>query len=202
MKTVLVILLCASLLLEGCYSYSALNEEERNQFGTLENDNILIVLNDGSNIESHKGLHVEITEPSEFVLGIGSRCKSNSRGGSLKATHFAGRLQKSLIDSSKLIRSSSYGIDMLFQCWLSDSSVMTFKSGDYVTITPDSGIGFWVIGITNHSTFRGKITPTSIHHIEVPKVSAVATTVSVIGVGLFVTMMVAVVRFGQSFGGR
>jgi hypothetical protein len=188
MKRLVVIFLCASLLLEGCYSLCTLNEDERGQLCSIEADDIVVTLNDGSKIESQPYHHFWITEPSDIILGEGSAWKSLAKQHIDYTSLFRGRLQWSFIDSSKpLITASQHHL----RCWLRDSSVLTFKQGDYIILTPDSDTGFWILGTKNDTAFTGRVMPESIKEIETSRISTVKTA-------LLLTTLGAVIAMGAS----
>jgi hypothetical protein len=72
MKTFAVILLCASLLLEGCYSYRAIAQDENGRDVLNPVQNIKIVQKDDPEIkvEPHRYISVEMPSSFEYSTGI------------------------------------------------------------------------------------------------------------------------------------
>lgn len=164
MKSILIISLCALLVLEGCTSYYVLNEKERLQDRSPDDEAILVTLENGDEIEYEPGHYVEVTEPSDVLFGAGYGGKSINKEHIEFTGYRNGAIPRSVIDSSKdvIIHSDQY-----YRCWLSDGSVVWFKNGEYINITPDSGTGWWVLAKKNESGFITKIDMNGVQKIEV-----------------------------------
>ena len=159
MKLIFIVALCAALLFGGCSSYTALTLEERNQKRPLDDETILIKLKDGSEIESGPYHHVEVTEPAGFVFGKGLRMHRSS-GRSV----FTGRLEFSSIDSTRTVDVAS---GRYLHYWLPDTSLVSIEEKALITVTPDSGTGFFCVGTRRNKEFRGKVPFGDIEQIEV-----------------------------------
>jgi hypothetical protein len=99
MKAFISLLLSASLLLEGCHSFYALDEKAAQQLRGLDNQSIEVRLSDGRAIESDAYQHVAITESSHVVVRTGSRYT----GPVDRIVAFNGVAQWSAIDSSRAL---------------------------------------------------------------------------------------------------
>jgi hypothetical protein len=183
MKTLFVMLLCGSLLLEGCYSYRPVTASGQRQLRSTESDDIILTLNDGSRIESRRDWHFEVTEPSAFIFGEGEGRRSKGASSSANSWFFSGKIDWRAIDSVKLLSPAS---GPLLRCWRSDSTIVDFRPGHYVILTPDSGTGFWAIGTRNDSSFQGRILPESILEIEASRFSMMKTAPLVLLAGFCV----------------
>jgi len=73
MKTPVIILLCVSLLLESCYSYCAIAQDENGKVVLKPDQNIKIDLKDETEIEVEPYHFISVEEPSSFVCGTGIR---------------------------------------------------------------------------------------------------------------------------------
>ena len=97
----------ASLFLCGCYSYGSLSSEEQREKSPSDDDAILIILNDGTVIESDSYNHIFTKEPTDAIFGIGQKRSSphpeTARSGdpSIRTSRFRGSLKASEIRSSQ-----------------------------------------------------------------------------------------------------
>lgn len=154
MKTFISVVLGSTLLLNGCMSYCPLERSEREQGRPKPDERILVTLVDGGTIEAEPYLHVAVSEPSDFVYGVGHWVNKHTA----KDSTFRGKLFRSSVVSSATITSRS---ERHLFCWLSDSTLIVFKEGDYLVITPDQGTGLWCAGVRKskegHQAFAGRI---------------------------------------------
>ena len=190
-KSFIIILLIFSVLLQGCHSYYTRTEEERMESRPAENEPVMILLTDGSQIESDAYHHINVVEADDFIYVIGEQVtKTGLRG------PFQGKLRRSLIDSS-----TTEWVDrkQYFVCRLSDSSYVRFAESDYVVITPDLGTGFWCVGTLrlqlNESQFKGKVPTEKIQEFQIEKFSWTKTIILILGIavtpGIFVAFLAA-----------
>jgi len=78
MKTTIIIMLCAMMVLQGCYSYFTFKPENtRDQIPSSDNS-ILLHTKDGQSIELAPYAFVEVREPSNFYFGQGLRALRDS----------------------------------------------------------------------------------------------------------------------------
>ena len=73
MKSILVVILSASLLLEGCYSSAAVTEEEGRRLLLDSSASISVSLYDGAELEIEPYHYIELTDPSDVVFGLGEK---------------------------------------------------------------------------------------------------------------------------------
>lgn len=186
MKKILCSVLVISLLnLSGCYTYSALNEDEIDNNHPTKDDAFVIVLKDGREIEYdpedyQKAFFVRVDEPSEFICGIGQIYSKETK----KQTKFWGKVNREMIDSTKSIE-TEYGTYEIF--WLIDSTRVTFKIGEYFNILPEDRTGYWILGKRTNSTFYGKIEFSEIAEIQEKKVNQVVNIALIVtAIGLLV----------------
>ncbi|HEY6191922.1 MAG TPA: hypothetical protein VI215_06285 [Bacteroidota bacterium] len=188
MKYLLSILLCSSLLLEGCYSSFTLTEQDRLQSHPKEDENILVTLKDGSRIESEEYHHIEVKKPSDFIyVEVGERF---DRKAGIRES-FKGSIQPVTIDSSEIDSVSATGFvsqekRYYFNFGLSDGSKIRCLKSDCFTVTSAQGAGLWCVGRleSNHvpSRFIGMIPVESIRQIDVSSVSGNNTVLLVVGI--------------------
>ena len=105
MKACIMIILCSSLLLQGCYSSSTLTEEWRAPLRLEPDAAIIVTLYNGSKIEVGPYHHLELSEPSDLVFGIGEQLDKTTG----KYVTFKGKIAVPYVessDTSKLYKSS------------------------------------------------------------------------------------------------
>lgn len=183
MKTLLRIILCVAMLLEGCYSYAVFDPEGMGRPLPPDNESMRVTLKNGSTIESEALHHVMVNVPSNFIYGVGTSLK---RFGGKEQT-YVGHIDPSIVDSSK---AWEYDGVHYRSFWLKDSTRLNFIEGRYFMVTPDQGSGLWCIGRMSagrtDSMFAGKIDLADMQVIEVPTISAVKTTILATTIGLVV----------------
>jgi len=120
----------------GCAmtGFFPLKDDEKMEGRPRDDEDIRIILLNGTHIEAEAGLHVVVDKPSDFILGIGKRHKHNT-----DPSDFTGTLMRSSVDSCKTIGS---GDEQRLKCWLPDSSFIIFNNGNYVATTPDMVNGY------------------------------------------------------------
>jgi hypothetical protein len=164
MKKTIMLVLCCSILLHGCFSYSYLPKEVFKQ-ESLSEENILITLIDGSVIESQYHHHIYTTERSDFIYCSG---KWKHRSGA--ETPFVGKLERSFIDS---LKKDEFGLKGSYLCYLSGGTIISFREEDYISVTPDQSPGLWCTGVltvnSKESIFKGKIPDERIKDIKIKK---------------------------------
>ena len=146
MKPFLPVLLGFLILLSGCYSTYPISKGE---LSLATDERILIVLRHGRSIEVEPDHHINVTEPSDFIYGVG--LVSGVGGATLTSREFRGRLLQSAFDSSAI-----RGGGLI--CWLEDGASIFFKENDYVEVTSEEGTGFWCVGeYQDGNLFKGKV---------------------------------------------
>ena len=176
MKSFIMILLCSSLFLEGCSSSSAITEKERAHLRLDPDRTIFVKLNDGSGYILEPYHYIEVTEPANFVFGVGEKLDKATG----KYEPFKGKLHPISTDSSDVDTVITTGWSgrkkMRFQYiifGLSDSTNVRFKQDDYVVAHGNQGSGFWCAGAWRsngpYTHFTGRIPPENIESISVWK---------------------------------
>jgi hypothetical protein len=138
----------------GCYSYSALTEEEINAGRPYPDEkSIILVLNDGSEVScgsefstnSNELLRTNLNEyyylrldtPSRILIGSGDEINKNTK---VKSA-FEGIVLGEMIDSSRI-----FIVDSEEFCvyWTKDNRRLALKKGDYIDILPEQGTGYYI----------------------------------------------------------
>lgn len=173
MKSLIITLLGSSLLLNSCTSFRPLEGERAGLYDPAADKKIRVTLVDNSEVEAEPYYHVKVSEPSDFVYGVGKIYMMQRSTDLPTGTPFAGRVPYSSIDSSQII---TRGSDTLFVCWLSSQSPIDFdgavyidfddavykaslsrlgaqfmsriefEEGDYLKVSADAGVGLWCVG--------------------------------------------------------
>jgi hypothetical protein len=215
MKSLIIGLLGSALLLSSCTSFMPLEAEDRAQGRPKPDESIRVTLVDGSVIEADAS--VNVSEPSDFVFGVGEMYMMQHLREPLRGISFVGKLPYSLIDSARIV---TRGSNRVLVCWISpqrwknsDSAdckaflarpgawFMTrieFEKGDYFRVSGDTGVGLWCAGtlLSNRefSNFAGRIPFERIKEIEVRKDSPAKTALLIIGVSAIVLSAFVVAR--------
>jgi hypothetical protein len=164
-----LIFLSFSILLNACTSFYPLTDEDRTEGRPAPDESAVVYLEVGLQIEVESYHHIIVTEPSDFVYGVGLN-KQTSR-------QFRGRLFQSTIDSSTTKLGS-------LTCWLKDGTSIVFRANEYVEVTPDGGTGFWCVGkYRSGGLFRGRVADEDIQRIEIRKTDVTKTVILAVVVG-------------------
>jgi hypothetical protein len=144
MKTTIIILLCASLLLEGCYSYSAITADDKGQVNIEPDTDIQIKQNDGTEIEVKGNHFVSVTTPSDFVYGEGKLIDSKSGN----SVDFVGTVNPVASDTQSVRAPGEWGARRIdrYRFYLNNGLVAQYNQGDFVSVDSAQGSGLWVCG--------------------------------------------------------
>ena len=201
-KLISSILVVALLNLCGCFSYSALTEEDIDNNRPTSDEAFKIILKDGSEIEYQPtgtenlfiwNEFIRIDKPSDLVVGIGKLLDKKTQTNSI----FNGTINRAMIDSSK----STIVDNMLYEIyWLKDSTRVAFRSCEHFDITPDKGIGYWIAGNKAGDRFCGKIEFDDVKEIqEAYIISPTAATWIIGGVSVILLVGMLIVAFTFDF---
>jgi len=137
----------------GCYSYSALTEEEINEGRPHPDESFILVLNDGSEIScrpafstnsnelfrtnSNEYYYLRVDKPSRILIGSGDKIDKNT---GIKRS-FVGVVQGDMIDSSRIliIDNEEYSL-----YWTKDNTRLSLKKGEFIDILPEQGTGYYI----------------------------------------------------------
>ena len=179
MKSFNLILLVSAILLNGCASFRPLTDEDRREGRPAADERLWVKLKDRRSIEVEPYHHINVTEPSDFVYGVGLNKRTSSQ--------FRGKLLQSLIDSSATERGS-------LTCWLHDGTSIVFRDDDYVEIRSDGGTGFWCVGKYKFGgLFRGRVADEDIHELQIRKTNNELEAGETVGIIVLVMAVFAVI---------
>jgi hypothetical protein len=203
MKEFIVITLCSMLILEGCYSFSGLNNGKDAQNIPSSEKAILVHTGDGQDIEIEPYHFVDVREPSDFVYGVGERAGKHMS----RFQQFTGRLDP--VDRISELHTLPDGTPVSrFIFTLPDSSIVRMDANDCVMINTAGGTGLWYV---EHQWNGGKVLRNAgripfnnIKSIEVRQFSIANTVLCVAGtsavVGLVILAAVASSMYNLHFG--
>ena len=162
-KLISSILVVALINLGGCYTYSALTNEEIQNSHPTAKDNFKIILKDGKEIKYEYSndpntFFVRVEEPSDFIYGKGQILR-----GQPPSVKFWGGITRDVIDSTDSFYTNK---DLYQRFWLKDNSIITFKEYEYVDITPEDGTGYWISEIKYNHQFISKVEFNEIKEIQ------------------------------------
>jgi hypothetical protein len=144
MKSIITILLCASLLLEGCYSYSAITADDKGQLNIEPDTDIQIRQKDGTEFEVKGNHFVSVTTPSNFVYGEGTLVDGKSGN----SVDFVGIVNPVASDTQSVRASGEWGARRIdrYRFYLNNGLVAQYNQGDFVSVDSAQGSGLWVCG--------------------------------------------------------
>jgi len=164
----------------------------------------MVTLSDGSELRAEPYHYIEVTQPSDFVYGVGEQIDRKTG----KHTPFAGMIHPTAVDSinfdtlnmavgdSRIKRRVQY-----YVLGLSDSSQVRCQKSDCVIVDSRDGAGLWCVGQLEshriHSGFSGRIPFENIRKIEVREFSVAETVVLVTVTAVVVAGIIAVAWLGS-----
>lgn len=187
MKTPVIILLCVSLLLEGCYSYCAIAQDENGKVVLKPDQNIKIDLKDETEIEVEPYRYISVEEPENFVYGTGIRIDKAKDS----SVEFTGKIYPVSCDSNPSYVSSGWYSkgERRYDYYLSDGTVTQFNQGKFIVVDSSKGPGLWICngeivsGWSDTSINNTRIPFENIKNIETDHFSVGRTVLCVLGVG-------------------
>jgi hypothetical protein len=188
-KLIIYITIFSMLNLVGCYTHIHIPDDEySNKLADL--DEVLhIKLTDGRTIISKEYEHIEVKEPSEFVVGKADIIYERSLKRNVNII-----LYNVQIDSIEMKYADNKG----FVCW-SKGNRYHFKNQEYFYITYDSIPGLYVRGTIAESDaiFFGRLEPRDIAAIEVVEIDPVNTSLFTAGVVLVGFLVIGAIVFAS-----
>jgi hypothetical protein len=199
-KTFIIFLLCASLLLEGCYSYTAVREGEQGKIKLDPHSDIQVRQNDGTEFEVKGDHFVSVEMPSNFVYGVGKLIDRNSGN----SVDFAGTIYPVSTDSEAVQPIGAWGLPKArrFDFHLKNGMIVQCKQGDFVKVDSMQGPGLWICGKGDFFKFHRnglRIPYEDISTIEESQFSAGKTALCTIGVAVPAVLMVSFVLMLDSW---
>ncbi|MBI4811300.1 MAG: hypothetical protein HY800_07675 [Ignavibacteriales bacterium] len=192
MKSFIVIALCSSIILEGCYSYFSVVNENGAWILPPPDRAILITTTDGNEIEVEPFHYIEFLQPSSFVFGVGEKVNKHSTA----YEEFQGIITPIRCDTDYVKISVGWSkvisvLQLIFL--LQDSSLVRFKEGDYIVVDSAKGVGLWCIGLQrdfpDYLLFSGRIPFEKIKDIEVRRFSVWRSSLLGLGIVLSVALI-------------
>ncbi len=147
-KIFISLLIVSFLHYVGCYSYTAITEEEINAGRPYPDEKIKLILNDESEFEWGPPFNpnigagdiycLKVDEPGRFLIGSGDMINKTT----LKKSSFKGIIQGDMIDSSRIfiVDSEEYSV-----YWTKDGNRIAFKKGEIFDVLPEQGTGYYLL---------------------------------------------------------
>ena len=190
MITIIRIILCGTLFIAGCYSYTTYGTDKNGQLYIPENEYNQITLTNGAAIECEPLHHALVNTPLSFIYGVGS-CSPDF------TQDFFGRIDPCSIDS--VTTSESKGA-LYRSYWLKTGMSIRYKEGDYLVVTPDKGTGILCSGWRSYgktdSRFSGMVNFSDVHKIEA-RSNFTGIVLFVLGLGAAVFVMQLAADMGR-----
>jgi hypothetical protein len=197
MKPAIILVLLSSMLLQSCYSYYAVTDEEQQRIAGSGEDQIQIPLADGQEVIVDPYHYVRITEPIDGIYAVGELLRGTA------AAHgepFHGVIQPVRIDSSEVVVKRLFMLETkatYYDMWLPDSSRVKCTKDDMIHISKEQGAGLWVngyivtkafLGAKETKAYIGKVPETDAKNFEQKKLSWLRTAAT----ALAITTVIAV----------
>jgi hypothetical protein len=137
MRLYFIIVPCAALLAQSCTSMQGVTKREGFQALHEGTEDIELSLKDGSSLIVEGGRYLLVTELGDYYFGTGTfmNYRANTEWGF-----------KGAYVPIKIFTDTAKGSNGIVLCWRNDTSAVRFHAGDYVSVTPESGIGLYVMG--------------------------------------------------------
>jgi len=147
-KIFISLLIVSFLHYVGCYSYTAITEEEINAGRPYPDEKIKLILNDESEFEWGPQFNpnigagdiycLKVDEPGRFLIGSGDMINKST----LEKSSFKGIVQGDMIDSSRIfiVDSEEYSV-----YWIKDGNRLSFKKGEFIDVLPEQGTGYYLL---------------------------------------------------------
>lgn len=191
------------LVMEGCYSFEPFARQDPGVQLPGADEEILVSVDGGPDIEVKPHHSIEIREPSTLVYGEGERILRT--GGSWK--YFCGTFRP--------VARNAAGDVLVPVSWernervqqseflLEDGSRIRMKDPDCVMVDSSGGAGLWCVGVMKEGTgsrpFSGRIPFDRISSVEVRTFSLIKSTALALGV---VGVAAVVVEVGKHLPGH
>jgi hypothetical protein len=129
----------------GCYSYYTLTEEEIKSGRPSPDENIKLILNNGSEINciapsimnSEEVYYLKVDVPGSYLMGQGTKINMSTG----VTTSFSGIVPDAMIDSSSILLNNSQGN---YGVWLEENECIVFQDGNYTNISSEQGTGYFI----------------------------------------------------------
>ena len=192
-KKILIGLLLVSFLnYVGCYSYTAITEEEINAGRPYPDEKIKLILYDESEFEWGPPFNpnigagdiycLKVDEPGRFLIGSGDMINKST----LEKSSFKGIVQGDMIDSSRIfiVDSEEYSV----YC-TKDGNRLSFKKDAFIDILPEQGTGYYLL---EPSGLEKKISFNEIKEIQVSNIDWFITVpLIVVGIAALIGLGIA-----------
>lgn len=191
-KILIGLLLVSFLNYVGCYSYTAITEEEINAGRPYPDEKIKLILYDESEFEWGPPFNpnigagdiycLKVDEPGRFLIGSGDMINKST----LEKSSFKGIVQGDMIDSSRIfiVDSEEYSV-----YWTKDGNRLSFKKDAFIDILPEQGTGYYLL---EPSGLEKKISFNEIKEIQVSNIDWYITVpLIVVGIAALIGLGIA-----------
>ena len=177
MKLLIITVLIMMLIWQGCHSFFPVGESQKINLNDYDAEDIKLDLVDGTEITSKAYLHRLVTEPSNFIIGIGTLTYEGQENNkkvfySYKANEF---------DSVGIpkIKKGNYAI-----CYLKNGCQINYADDSYLRVKPQDGTGYFIMGEVNKDGIKNiktsRVELNQIQNIEIKKVDGLKTAGTII----------------------
>ena len=193
MKLLIITVLIMMLIWQGCYSYfsvSSLGESQRINFNNYDAEDIQVDLVDGTEITSNAGTHSLVTEPSDFIMGIGTL----SYSGQVSSKEKFYKINANDFDSVAISKFKNADYET---CYLKDGSQIHYQVGSYLRVSPKDGVGYIILGKVEKDGIKeiktSRVELNQIKDVEIKEIDGLKTagvtilTLGILFIGILAT---------------
>ena len=122
MKSTVILLALASMLLQSCYSYVGVTGEERQKILDSGQDPIQVVLSTGEEVIVDPYHYVYLSEPADGIYAVGDLARGTAK------EKFHGIIHPTRIDSNEVVVKRLFMLEtkaVFYTLWQADSSTVT-----------------------------------------------------------------------------
>ena len=197
-KPAAVFLLLASVLLQSCYSYQAVTDEEQRQIADRGEGQIQITLADGREVIVEPYHYVRVPEPTDGVYAAGELLRGPDENG----RPFHGIVQPVRVDSNEVLVKRLLVPEtkkVYYDLWLPDSSRVRCEKNDLIRLSKEEGAGLWVngyivtkavLGLKETTPYVGKVPESDAHRFERKQLSWTRTAATTMAIGTVMALTI------------
>jgi hypothetical protein len=182
MKLIIVTVLVMMLIMEGCQSFFPIKENRNINLNDYETQYIQLDLVDGTKITSKAYTHRLVTEPSDFISGVGEITYADKRND--KNISYIYNADK--FDS---VRTYSANETAYAVCYLKSGALIGYDNDSYLRVSPEDGTGYFIRGEVKKGMTKSlktsRLELSTIQDVEIKKadgIKVVGVTILVLGV--------------------
>ena len=167
MKLIIITVLIMMLIWQGCKSFFPIKENQNINLNDYDKEDVRLDLVDGTEITSKAGTHKLVTEPSDFIMGMGTLTYEGQVNN--KKTFY--KYNANEFDSIKFDQRN--GKDYV-TCYLKNGVQINYAKDSYLRVVPKEGTGYFVMGEVKKGERKNikmsRVELSQIQNVEIKKI--------------------------------